>query len=109
MTSTYRVWTADEGSRHLHDADEWAAGRAAVLSSIDQHVALLPPGSAQDIRDLHQALLDERAEKFRFAALNEQAARDLVGVNEAVVALRARVAELEERLRRQRERHRNRE
>ena len=43
-------------------------------------------------------------EKFRFAALNEQAAADLVTVNEAVVALRARIAELEERLERRKQR-----
>nr|WP_301539457.1 glycosyltransferase family 2 protein [Nocardioides sp. zg-1308] len=109
VTAVYRVWTDGEGSRHLHDADHWAAGRAAVLATIDREVALLPPGAAQDVRDLRQALLDERAEKFRFAGLNEQAARDLVTVNEAVVALRERIAELEERLRKQRQRNRQRE
>ena len=106
VTAVYRVWTDGEGSRHLHDAAEWAAAREAVLATVDQHVVLLPPGAARGIRDLHQALLDERAEKFRFAGLNEQAARDLVAVNDAVVALRARIAELEERLARQRRRNR---
>jgi hypothetical protein len=104
VTAAYRVWTEDEGSRHLHDESHWARGREALLRSLDEQVALLPPGAAQGIRDLQRALLDERAEKFRFASLNEQAAADLVSVNEAVVALRARVAELEERLARQRRR-----
>jgi hypothetical protein len=104
VTAAYRVWTEDEGSRHLHDASHWEQGRKALLRGVDEQVALLPPGAAQGIRDLQRALLDERAEKFRFAALNEQAAADLVTVNEAVVALRARVAELEERLARQRQR-----
>lgn len=102
VTAVYRVWTDSEGSRHLHDADHWAAGRSAVLETIDREIAILPPGAAQDVRDLRQALLDERAEKFRFAGLNEQAARDLVTVNEAVVALRGRIAELEERIARMR-------
>lgn len=106
VTGVYRVWTDGEGSRHLHDAAEWAAGREAVLANLDQQVVLLPAGAARAIRDLHQALLDERAEKFRFAGLNEQAARDLVAVNDAVVALRARIADLEERLARQRRRNR---
>ncbi len=104
VTAVYRVWVDGEGSRHLHPEDQWAAGRARVLSSIDRQVVLLPPGAAKDIRDLHQALLDEQAEKFRFARLNEQAARDLVSVNEAVAALRSRIADLEERLARQRRR-----
>ena len=104
VTAAYRVWTAEEGSRHLHDESHWAQGRAALLRGIDEQVALLPPGAAQGVRDLRQALEEERAEKFRFAGLNEQAAADLVTVNEAVVALRARVAELEERLARQRRR-----
>jgi hypothetical protein len=106
VTAVYRVWTLGEGSRHLHDTAHWAADRDAVLRSIDEQVVLLPPGAARAIRDLRRSLLDERAEKFRFAGLNEQAARDLVSVNEAVVALRARIADLEERLQRQRRRNR---
>lgn len=109
VTAAYRVWTGDEGSRHLHDEEHWGRGRAALLRGIDEQVVLLPPGAAREVRDLHQALEEERAEKYRFAGLNEQAAADLVTVNEAVVALRARVAELEERLARQRRRLRKNE
>ncbi|WP_322920502.1 glycosyltransferase family A protein [Nocardioides renjunii] len=104
VTAVYRVWTEGEGSRHLHDSDTWTAGRQAVVDAADQRLALLPRGEARAVRALHQALLDERAEKFRFAGLNEQAAKDLVTVNEAVVALRARIAVLEERLKNQRRR-----
>ncbi len=108
VTAAYRVWTEDEGSRHLHDESHWARGREALLRGVDEQVVLLAPGAAGGIRDLQRALLEERAEKFRFAGLNEQAAADLVTVNEAVVALRARVAELEERLARQRRRRQER-
>ena len=57
-------------------------------------------GAAREVRALREALERETSEKFRFAALNEQAAADLVTVNEAVVALRAALAESEEELRR---------
>ncbi|RYC11539.1 glycosyltransferase family A protein [Nocardioides zhouii] len=108
-TSVYRLWARTEGSRDIHDADVWRAAREAVLAEVDARVLLLPPGAGADVRRLRSELEEERAEKFRFAGLNEQAASDLVTVNEAVDALRARVAELEERLRRQRERARKRE
>ncbi len=103
VTATYRVWSGEEGSRHLHDASEWAEGRAAVLRSLDDRVTLLPPGAARGVRVLHEQLEAERAEKFRFAGLNEQAAADLVTVNEAVTALRERIAQLEARIERLRQ------
>lgn len=105
-TSTYRLWTDAEGSRDLHDDETWSAARAAVLDAIDRGPVLLPPGAAHAVRDLHERLATETEEKYRFAGLNEQAAADLVTVNEAVVALRARIAQLEERLERQRQRRR---
>ena len=108
-TSVYRLWARTEGSRDVHDADVWRAARETVLAEVDAHVLLLPPGAGADVRRLRSELEEERAEKFRFAGLNEQAAGDLVTVNAAVDALRARIAELEERLRKQRERHRKRE
>lgn len=107
VTATYRVWTDGEGSRHLHDSDEWAAGREAILARLDDRVVLLPPGGAREVRDLRTALDAETAEKFRFAQLNEQAAADLRTVNDAVVALRERIAVLEERLERRRQRRRD--
>jgi len=100
VTATYRVWTDTEGSRHLHGADEWAHAREAVLAGVDGRVTLLEPGAARGVRDLRAALETETAEKFRFAQLNEQAAADLVAVNEAVVDLRAALVESEDKRRR---------
>ncbi|PKH37924.1 Glycosyltransferase like family 2 [Nocardioides alpinus] len=97
VTATYRVWNDGEGSRHLHDEQVWASGREAVLATLDGLAILLQPGAAREVRDLHRALAEETAEKFRFARLNEQAAQDLGAVNEAVAALREQVAELRER------------
>lgn len=107
LTSVYRTWTGGEGSRTLHEAEVWDRARASVLETLDAEPMLLAPGDARAIRDLRGALDQETNEKFRFAALNEQAAADLVTVNEAVVALRARIAELEERLARKRRRRQN--
>jgi hypothetical protein len=76
----------------------WDAARSSVVANLDAVPLVLPPGSVEEIRALHRALRKERDEKFRFAALNEQAAADLRTVNEAVVALRDRIAQLEERL-----------
>ena len=104
VTAAYRVWVAGEGSRHLHDTDKWAAGRLAILDRLDAQVVLLGAGSAREVRELQAALRAETEEKFRFAGLNEQAAHDLRTVNEAVVALRERIAVLEERLARRRQR-----
>lgn len=100
VTATYRVWTDTEGSRHLHGADEWAHAREAVLAGIDGRVTLLEPGAARGVRELRAALEAQTGETFRFAELNEQAAADLVAVNEAVVALRAALAESEDKRRR---------
>ena len=97
VTAAYRVWDDGEGSRHLHDEDVWTSGREAVLATLDGLAILLQPGAARDVRDLHRALEEETAEKFRFARLNEQAAADLVAVNAAVEALRGQVAQLKER------------
>jgi hypothetical protein len=103
-TSVYRLWTESEGSRDVHDDATWTDARESLLARMDEQVVLLPAGAARDIRDLREALQRETEEKFRFAGLNEQAAADLVTVNEAVVALRARIAQLEERLARRRQR-----
>ncbi len=98
LTSVYRTWTHTEGSRELHDGGVWEAARESVVGKLDALALVVPPGTMTEVRDLHRALHDERAEKFRFAALNEQAAADLRTVNDAVVTLRERVAQLEERL-----------
>ncbi|MCW2738736.1 glycosyltransferase family 2 protein [Nocardioides sp.] len=98
LTAVYRTWTRQEGSREIHDPAAWDASRRAAIAAVNDAPLVLAPGAVQDIRALHEALLEERAEKFRFAGLNEQAAADLRTVNEAVVALRERVAQLEDRL-----------
>ena len=77
-----------------------------MATGLDGLALAMPPGTVHEVRELHRALHEERAEKFRFAALNEQAAADLRTVNDAVVALRERVAQLEERLERVRRRRR---
>ena len=100
LTSVYRLWTEREGSRDVHHDEVWSDARASVLAGLDAQALLLPPGAAREVRALREALEHETAEKFRFAALNEQAAADLVTVNEAVVALRAALAESEEKRRR---------
>ena len=97
VTAFYRVWGGGEGSRHLHRPAEWQAARDAVLAKLDQQAVVLAPGAAREVRELHRALAVETEEKFRFAALNEQAASDLRAVNEAVEALRAQVADLKDR------------
>jgi glycosyltransferase involved in cell wall biosynthesis len=97
VTAVYRLWDDGEGSRHLHDRSTWEAARTVVLARLDDLSMVWPPGAAREVRDLHQSLADETAEKFRFAALNEQAAADLRVVNEAVAALRQQVADLKER------------
>jgi hypothetical protein len=104
LTSVYRLWTEREGSRDVHHDAVWSGARASVQAGHDAQALLLPPGEAREIRALREALEHETAEKFRFAALYEQAAADLVTVNEAVVALRARIAQLEERLERRKQR-----
>lgn len=106
LTSVYRTWTRAEGSREVHDATAWDAAHRHVVARLDEVPLVLPPGAVQEVRALHRALLEERAEKFRFAGLNEQAAADLRTVNEAVVVLRDRIAQLEDRLARvKRRRH----
>jgi hypothetical protein len=97
VTAVYRLWDDGEGSRHVHDRATWEAARTAVLARLDDLVMVWPPGAGREVRDLHQSLAEETAEKFRFAALNEQAAADLRVVNEAVAALRKQVADLKER------------
>lgn len=104
LTSVYRTWTRAEGSREAHDAEVWSAAHRSVVERLDAVPLLAPPGTVGEVRALHRALAEERAEKFRFAGLNEQAAADLRAVNEAVVVLRERVAQLEERLARVRRR-----
>ncbi|WP_416958651.1 hypothetical protein ACNKF0_21055 [Nocardioides sp. T5] len=90
----------------MHDATAWDAAHRHVVARLDEVPLVLPPGAVQEVRALHRALLEERAEKFRFAGLNEQAAADLRTVNEAVVVLRDRIAQLEDRLARvKRRRH----
>lgn len=104
LTSVYRTWTHTEGSRELHDGGVWEGARESVVGKLDALPLVVPPGTMKEVRALHRALHHERAEKFRFAALNEQAAADLRTVNDAVVTLRERVAQLEERLARLRRR-----
>lgn len=98
LTSVYRTWVHTEGSREVHHQDVWDAARQSVATKIDALPLVVPPGTMHEVRALHEALQEERAEKFRFAGLNEQAAADLRTVNNAVLALRERVAQLEERL-----------
>nr|WP_301538977.1 glycosyltransferase [Nocardioides sp. zg-1230] len=97
VTAVYRVWGDGEGSRHLHDGAQWQASREAVLAKLDRAPLVLAPGVAREVRELHRALAEETEEKYRFAALNEQAASDLRAVNDAVAALREQVADLKER------------
>jgi hypothetical protein len=98
LTAVYRIWTRAEGSREVHDDAVWDAARSSVVANLDVVPLVLPPGSVEEIRALHRALREEQGEKFHFAGLNERAAADLRTVNEAVVVLRDRIAELEERL-----------
>jgi glycosyltransferase involved in cell wall biosynthesis len=92
-TSIYRIWTADEGSRNAHEADTWRRGHERVRRRLADRVVLLDGAEAQRLVDARAELAAEVAEKHRIAALNEQAAADLVTVNEAVVALRRQLAD----------------
>lgn len=103
-TSVYRIWSADEGSRNAHEADTWQRGHERVRRRLAERVVLLDGAEAQRLVDARAELAAEVAEKHRIAALNEQAAADLVTVNEAVVALRERIAQLEGRLQRRKQR-----
>jgi hypothetical protein len=99
-TSVYRVWTEDEGSRSLHHGDTWQRGHARVRGRLAERVVLLSGAEAERLAAARERLAEEEAEKFRFAALNEQASADLVAVNEAVAVLRAQLAESEDKRRR---------
>jgi hypothetical protein len=94
-TSVYRTWTSDEGSRDAHETDTWQRGHARVRGRLTERVVLIDGAEAQRLIDARAELAAEVAEKHRIAALNEQAAADLVTVNEAVVTLRAQLAESE--------------
>jgi hypothetical protein len=98
-TSIYRTWTSDEGSRGAHEATTWQRGHERVRDRLAERVVLVDGAEAQRLVDARTQLEAEVAEKHRIAALNEQAAVDLVTVNEAVVALRAQLAEAQTALR----------
>ena len=95
-TSVYRTWTSDEGSRGAHEATTWQRGHERVRDRLAERVVLVDGAEAQRLADARTQLEAEVAEKHRIAALNEQAAADLVTVNEAVVALREQLAESED-------------
>ncbi|CAB4963878.1 unannotated protein [freshwater metagenome] len=99
-TSVYRVWTEEEGSRSLHHGDTWQRGHDRVRARLAERVVLLGGAEADRLAAARERLAEEEAEKFRFAALNEQASADLVSVNEAVGVLRAQLAESEDKRRR---------
>ncbi len=99
-TSVYRVWTEEEGSRSLHRGDTWQRGHDRVRARLAERVVLLSGAEAERLAAARERLAEEEAEKFRFAALNEQASADLVAVNEAVAVLRAQLAESEDKRRR---------
>jgi hypothetical protein len=42
LTSVYRLWADTQGSRHVHDENEWEVARRAVLRDFDDLVAVLP-------------------------------------------------------------------
>lgn len=107
-TSVYRVWTEEEGSRSLHHGDTWQRGHDRVRGRLAERVVLLSGTEAERLAAARERLVEEEAEKFRFAALNEQASADLVAVNDAVGVLRARVTQLEERLARRKQRRQSR-
>lgn len=106
-TSIYRVWTEEEGSRSLHHGDTWQRGHDRVRGRLAERVVLLSGAEADRLAAARERLAEEETEKFRFAALNEQASADLVAVNEAVVTLRGRIAQLEERLERRKQRRKS--
>lgn len=54
ITSIYHWWKrTEESSRTDHDEAEWMSNHNAVYRKIDNLPILLPPGSAQQLRDLY--------------------------------------------------------
>lgn len=105
-TSVYRLWQHGEGSRSTHERDTWERGHRRVRERLAERVLLLRGAESERLAAARAALAAEVAEKHRIAELNEKAAADLVAVNEAVVVLRAQLAESEEKRQRAVERAR---
>ena len=91
-TSIYRWWVNSESSRHLHDEAHWQHNHNLVQRRLDARVLLLPHGSVQRLQELVElpriTLGEVAAERDRLARRVDQ--------------LEARLATVQQKLRKQR-------
>jgi 2-polyprenyl-3-methyl-5-hydroxy-6-metoxy-1,4-benzoquinol methylase len=94
IVALVRWWEDGASSRTVHDEQEWAAARAAVISGFDAKPLLLPTGSMSRLRLLLQS--EERA-LSRSADLErrlEASAAELESVKSALADTRGELCEM---------------